>query len=230
VLLADPEQFEPCPLGYQALEPGACLESPKEADALVVYLHGMFEPGKLPKKRNEFVTLAEAALPKRVAVLALEGEVGLCNWSKDALKSRCWPNDLSQRDRVPALVGRLDSALRASRGVTGETGRPWLMGFSNGGFGVAMLLSESKVDAAGYVVAHGGDITGQSFEEDRMRPTLLLGARGDLMMIGRMRRFARELEEAKWPAAFVLRDGVHELTAEDAAQAVEFVRSGGKKK
>ncbi len=228
--MADPEKFELCPLGYQVLEPGACLDAPKEPQALLVYLHGMFEPGKLPKKRNEFVTLAEAAVPKRVAVLALFGEVGLCSWSKDALRSRCWPNDLSQRDLVPALAERLESAVRTSRGVTGELGRPWLMGFSNGGFGVAMLLSESKVDAAGYVVAHGGDITGQSFEKERMRPTLLLGAKADLMMIGRMRRFARELEDAQWPSTFVLRDGVHELNADDAARAVEFVLSGGKKK
>src|SRR5207248_4317230 len=64
--------------------------------------------------------------------------------SKDALRSRCWPNDLSQKDQVAPLEARVSSALSKSRAAVGEVGRPWLMGFSNGGYGVAMLRSEER--------------------------------------------------------------------------------------
>lgn len=226
VLAADPAPapaFEDCPLGYKQLEPGACLAAPKEPVSVVVYLHGMFEPGKLPKRVNEFTTLAEAAAKKRIAVLALQGEVGLCYWSKDALRARCWPNDLAQKDKVPALQARVDSALRQSRGVTGDLGRPWVMGFSNGGYGVAMLLSETALDVEGFIVAHGGEVTGMKYPAARMRPTLLLGARADYMMMGSMKRLARGLDENKWPYTFTWREGVHELNPEDAQNAVEFI-------
>jgi predicted esterase len=224
VLAADPA-FEDCPLGYKQLEPGACLFSPKEPVATVVYLHGMFEPGKLPARTNEFTALAEAASKKRLAVLALQGEVGLCYWSKDALRSRCWPNDLAQKDKVPALVARVQSALRQSRGVTSDLGRAWLMGFSNGGYAVAMLLSESTLDFEGYVVAHGGELTGMKYAPERMRPTLLLSAKADYMMQGSMKRLARGFDDAKWPYTFTWREGVHELNPEDAKNAVEFINA-----
>jgi predicted esterase len=215
--------FEDCPLGYNQLEPGACLAAPKEPVAVIVYLHGMFEPGKLPLHTNEFTVLAEAAAKKRLAVVAIQGEVGLCYWSKDALRSRCWPNDLAQKDKAPALVARLESAMRASRGVVGDLGRPWLMGFSNGGYGVAMLLSETRFDAEGYVIAHGGELTGMKYAKERMRPTLLLSAKADYMMQGSMKRLARGLDDAKWPYTFTWREGVHELNPEDASNAVDFV-------
>ena len=229
VLAADPA-FEDCPFGSTQLEPGACLAAPKEPAALVVYLHGMFEPGKLPRRDNEFTHLFDAALPNKVAVLALQGQVGLCYWSKDALRSRCWPNDLSQRDQVQPLLERVGSAMRQSRGVVGDLGRPWLMGFSNGGYGVAMLLSETKLDVEGYVIAHSGEVTGMKYPAEKMRPTLLLGAKADYMMMGSMKRLARGLDEARWPKTFTWREGVHELNAEDAAHAIAFVLAGGKKK
>jgi predicted esterase len=229
VLAADPA-FEECPLGYQQLSPGACLAAPKEPAALVVYLHGMFEPGKLPKRTNEFVTLSAVAAKKRVAVLALFGEVGLCYWSKDALRSRCWPNDLAlQKERAAPLQTRIEEALRQSRGVVGDLGRPWLMGFSNGGYGVAMLLSETALDAEGYVVAHGGELTGMKYARERMRPTLLLAAKADYMMQGSMKRLARGLDDARWPYTFTWREGVHELNEEDANCAIEFVTAQRKK-
>jgi len=231
VLAADPAPaFEECPDGYTQLEPGACLAAPKEPSTLVVYLHGMFEPGKLPKHNNEFTHLAEAALPKKIAVLALQGLPGLCYWSKDALRSRCWPNDISQRDQVQPLLERVGSAMRQSRGVTGDLGRPWLMGFSNGGFGVAMLLSETKLDAEGYVFAHAGEVTGMKYPAEKVRPVLLLGAKADYQMMGSMKKLARGLDDAKWPSTFTWREGVHELTPEDASHAVEFIVAAGKKK
>lgn len=195
-----------CPKGFDVVE-NACVVMPPKATATVIYFHGML-PGTTDWTTVRELKLLGAEAHKRgVALIAPRGEQGLCPWAKEHW---CWPNDRSQLADVERIVKRLP-----------KTPKPVLAGFSNGGYFVTLLATDSAVDAAAYVVMHAGPVTGSVFTPDRARPTLLLGATRDPYQLPSMKRLAALLPDAR----FVIRDGVHEVTPEDVKALFDFVQS-----
>ena len=200
-----------CPPGFDATD-DACVVPAKKPGPVVVYFHGML-PGATDWTRvRELSLLAREARKRGLGLVAPRGEQGLCPWAKEHW---CWPNDRSQL----AEVGRVLERLKLS------SSKPVLAGFSNGGYFVTLLATDTKLDAAAYVVMHAGPVTGSTFPAERARPTLLLGAAQDAYQLPGMKRLATMLEEAKWPARLSVREGVHEVTPEDVKALFDFVEA-----
>ncbi len=196
-----------CPRGFDAVE-NACVVIPPKATATLIYFHGML-PGTTDWSNvRELKLLGTEAKKRGVALIAPLGEQGLCPW---ATEHWCWPNDRSQLAHVERVVKRLPRV----------TGKPVLAGFSNGGYFVTLLATDSSIDAAAYVVMHAGPVTGSVFTPERARPTLLLGATHDVYQLPGMKRLAELLPEAR----FTIRNGVHEVTQEDVKALFDFVTS-----
>lgn len=209
----------PCPRGFDAVE-DACVVAPAKAARLVVYFHGML-PGTTDWARvRELALLGAEARRRGVALVALRGEQGLCAWSDEVRRHWCWPSDLSQRADVERMVERV-SRVVGRLGLAGVA--PVFAGFSNGGYLTSMIASDTKVEAAGYVVLHAGNVSGEVFPVERARPWLVVGASRDAIQLPVVNRLAAMLEEAKWPVKLVVHDGVHEVTAADAKAVFDFV-------
>ena len=159
-------------------------------------------------------------------MLALSGEKGLCNWGGEWEHKVCWPTDRSQLPDVERLVKRLDRSLEAAERAIGRApGPPFVTGFSNGGFFVSMIASDSGFDAAGYAVFHGGAVTGQTFPMARARPFVLVTARQDSIQRPKMLLLSERLRAGGWAPALVTRDGEHELRPADVTAALDFFES-----
>ena len=207
-----------CPRGLTVVE-DACVVQPAKATQVVVYFHGMCPATTDWSHLRELELLATEAKRRGVALVALRGEQGLCLWSKDVLEHWCWPNDLSQLPDVGRTLERLGRVLVHVR----AKGPPVFAGFSNGGYFTSMIASDTEASAAGYVMLHAGNVTGEQFPLERAKPTLVIGARGDPIQLPTARRLTALLEEAKWPVKLTVREGVHEVTLADAKLLFDFV-------
>lgn len=215
-----------CPTGFERLVDGACLSTPagkpKGPVPLVVYFHGMVPEHVVFDASSELGRLGAEAKKRNVAVLALVGEQGLCHWAADVQHHWCWPSEKRQLDTAQALEARLALALELAKARLGAVGTPVLAGFSNGGFYVALLATESKVPASAYAVLHAGAVAGQRFEPSRTRRTLVLTAKGDEWQRPKAEAFAAAAADAGWPVQLEVRDGGHALEPGDVRRVVDF--------
>ncbi len=210
----------PCPRVFDAVD-DACVVTPEKPSALVIYFHGML-PGATDWSRARELSLLGAEAKKRgVALVALKGEQGLCAWGDDVKQHWCFPSDKSQLPDVGRTLERLGQVLLHVK--LPKLPPPVYAGFSNGGYFVTLVASDSKAEASAWVVMHAGNVTGQSFPAERARPTLLLGASRDTYQLPTMKRLKGMLDEAKWPATMSVREGVHEVTSVDAKALFDFV-------
>lgn len=195
---------------------------PEKPVALVVYFHGML-PGDTDWSRaRELSLLGAEAKQRRVALVAVKGEQGLCAWADDVKRHWCFPSDKSQLPDVGRGLERVGRVLAQVK--LPKLPPPVFAGFSNGGYFVTLIASDTKADAAGYAVMHAGSVTGQSFDAAaRGRPTLLIAATRDTYQLPTMKRLHAMLEEARWPVKLIVNDGVHEVTPADAKALFDFV-------
>lgn len=215
-----------CPTGYQHLAPAVCFAAPPDSAkvrGLIAYFHGMLPAAPKLSDAPEFELVRAAATSNGYGVLALLGEPGLCTWSPDVRSQRCWA---SGKDQLPAMgrtLERLNQALQLVREKRrGFEAPPYLWGFSNGGFLVSLVASDSRYQSLGLVIAHGGLVSGQTFGAPGRAPVLLLAAERDTFQLPKMRALSAELERAGWRSQLLVRPGVHALTPEDAQAAVTF--------
>lgn len=215
-----------CPKGYQHLAPAACFAAPTgtaEPKGLIAYFHGMLPAALKLSDAPEFEVVRLAAVSKGYGVLALLGEPGLCTWSLEVRAYRCWANGKDQLPAMGRTLERLNQALQLVREKhRGLSSPPSLWGFSNGGFFVSLVASDSRYPSPAMVVAHGGLVQGQAFAAPGRAPVLLLGAERDSIQLPKMRALSAELERAGWSAQLLVRPGAHALTPEDAQAAVDF--------
>jgi poly(3-hydroxybutyrate) depolymerase len=205
-----------CPRGFTALE-DACVVAQDKPAPVVVYFHGVLPAATDFAHVREWVLLGAEARRRGVTLVVLRGEQGLCLWQKDLW---CWPNDLSQVKDVDRVLDRVARALTQ----LSVEGAPVFAGFSNGGYLTAMIASDTNAEARAYVVMHAGNVTGEEFPFSRARPVLVLGASRDPIQLPVARRFAAMLKDAKWPAVeLTVREGVHEVTPDDAKLLFKFV-------
>jgi predicted esterase len=215
-----------CPVGFEAIGADGCLLAPKSlADPrkLVVYFHGMLPPTVEWANAPELKVMGAEARRRGYALLALKGEKGLCLWSKEVLEYSCWPNDKSQLAELSRQLRRLEGVLtkvREKLGVRAEP--PFFAGFSNGGFFLTLLASDSSLPMQGLAVLHAGSVNGQQFSNQQPRPTLLVAAQDDAVQLPTMKRLEQLMKEAGWEPDFRLREGTHGVTASDAQAMFGF--------
>jgi len=214
-----------CPEGFRPLPGEACIAQPTVTsnEKVIVYFHGMLISPWATRSRWELGQLARSALPHGYTVIGMRGQKGLCNWSDEARQNFCWPNGLSQQSQLQPIIDRLREALtEASKRARVKLKPPCIVGFSNGGFLVALIASDTRFAVTAYAIAHAGSVTGQGFPPWRSRPMLLVTASGDSAHFPRMKVLAQMLDEDRWESKLTVRDGVHEMTVDDMKAIVDF--------
>ncbi len=217
-LLAQPM---PCPKGWDSLSVPACVLR-GSAPGVVIYLHGMMAPSERAFARElGFVT--PAATRASMTVIAVRGEPGLCDWSKDYKDWWCWPSTRTRTKEADDALARIKAAIEEAERLRGQAFPPPLVaGYSNGGYFTSVLL-ERSVPVTGYAVLHGGLVSGVSIGE-RPKPILLVAAEGDTIQRPAMESFRSALELRHWTPAFVMRKKEHPLELEDFEQLFGFAR------
>jgi predicted esterase len=217
-----------CAPGFEAVRGGGCLAVPSAAPAvvpLVVYLHGRYArtvPGEEVDRQRR---LAARAKSRRFAVLALRGRLGECT-DPELADWYCWPSNERNADRAADVVGAWTEALAAAAQRTGAR-RPFLLGFSNGGYFAGLVATRALLDVEALVVAHGGPVEPVR-GRGRTPPLLLLSADDDVAQ-DEMIRYGDALTRERWPHDSYARSGGHGLTDEDIDAALTFFARAGER-
>ncbi len=220
-----------CPEHFASLSSGSCLLLPDAAGPdtpVILYLHGMYRADAPQAAMGELGRLGLAARQAGFAVLAPQGEVGLCDW-KPELKSswRCWPGRDAQQDHAWRMLTALgpdfvDTSTRLQRRAPLV---PFLLGYSNGGPFAAFLATQSRQAFRAIAVLHGAPWKESRYLADRHIPTLLVLGLEDAGMGPLMRRLHLQMSEHGWDAELRTREGGHALADEDIRAALEFFAS-----
>lgn len=216
-----------CPEGFEPLGTDACLAAPPKLlnpDKVVVYFHGMLGPAAdWTRDTHEFKLLGAEATRRGYALIALRGEQGLCFWGRDVAGYFCWPSASSQLDDVGRILVRLGTILpKVSERLGSKLGAPFYAGFSNGGFFVSLIASDTRAAARGYAVIHAGGVTAQHFPKDHSTPTILIGAASDSLQLPTMKRLNQAMKDSGWNPILTIREGTHEVIASDTTALFDF--------
>ncbi|MBX7113216.1 MAG: hypothetical protein K1X64_02690 [Myxococcaceae bacterium] len=218
-----------CAAGFESLESGACLAVPPGAGAqtpVVMFLHGMYPEDAPAAELDIEARLAKLAVAHGFSVLVFRGELGLCDWSADFAHWRCWPSQAKQKAKAGELLVKLGAHFRAvSARLKLSPVRPFVMGFSNGGFFAALLAAETKLDVRGFGILHGGPVEPAVFLAERAVPSLLISAAGDQWQGPKMKRLHQLMEQGGWAHTYEVRAGEHQLTDADIEQTLLFFAS-----
>ena len=214
----------PCPPGWTVLPGDACLLK-GEAEGLIVYFHGMMAP--TPKTlawELGFITTAEKT--RHVPVVVVRGTPGFCDWATEYKDWWCWPSAYSRLPEVGVTLSRVGEVLvAAGKALARPIPAPLYVGYSNGGYFLTMVMSDTKTSASGFVVISGGQVKGVTFPLERKKPTLLISAADDLIQRPAMESMRGTLEAAGWSPGWYLRKGAHPPEIEDFTRVLEFASS-----
>jgi predicted esterase len=152
----------------------------------------------------------------------LRGTPGLCDWADEFREWWCWPTAKSRVPETVTVIERLDRVVAAVGERLHHQGLPVIAGYSNGGYLVSMLMADARVVASGFVVMHGGPITGVAYERQRERPTLLMAAAADAIQRPAMEGLKAKLDSVGWRSSMVVRAGGHPPEVEDYQRLFEF--------
>ena len=220
-LLLTQAPWAPCPSGWDTLAGDACLLR-GDAPGLIVYFHGMMAPS--PKAFGwELSFLSVSAKKKRAPVVVLRGTAGLCDWSSEYTLWWCWPSVRTRLPEVGTALKRLDAVLIAAGQALARTlPAPLLVGYSNGGYFLTLVMGDTRARASGYVVINAGLVKDVSFPPERRQPTLLISGAGDAIQRPAMESLRATLGAAGWAPTWFLRDGSHPPELADFGRVLEF--------
>jgi predicted esterase len=221
-LLAGASPLSTCPPAWEPLPQDACLLK-GERRGLALYFHGMSAPS-MQALGVELSLMESVPAAQRTAVVVLRGQSGLCDWAPERRGWWCWPTSRSQLAEVKRLTERVREIVEAASARLKRPARapPVLTGYSNGAYFVGMLMGETEVPAAGWVLMHGGPVTGVAYPRARERPTLLLAAAGDGIQRPAMESLKAKLDQVGWQSTLVVRPGAHPLELEDFQRLFDF--------
>jgi predicted esterase len=217
-----PPGAEPlCPQGWESLREDACLLR-GDRPGLIVYFHGMTPPS--PRALGyELSFISRVPKQRRVSLVSLRGTPGLCDWADDVSGWWCWPTARVRSTELLDVVERLyDGVAAAKHRLSRDDGAPVIAGYSNGGYLVTMLMGDTTVPCAGWVVMHSGPVTGTTYSKERERPTLLLTGAADSVQRPAMDLLKQRLDEAHWSSVLVVRPGGHPPEVEDYQRLFDF--------
>lgn len=228
-LVAGPTSPETrCPPRFEPIAGNSCLALPPDPNAgtpLVLFFHGMYPVDGPDQEFASEARFAEAAQREGFAVLAPRGEVGQCDWSPELADVLCWPLQVKQRPQVGELLVRLAPAFEETRRRLHATGlRPFLAGFSVGGYMATLVASETKLPIRAMSVLHGGPPDGASFPAERAVPTLVLSADQDEQFGPDSAQLHQLMLAHGWANTHRHHPGIHEIAQADASATIEFFR------
>lgn len=221
LFLAQAPAGELCPKGWESLRADACLLR-GERPGLVVYFHGMTAPS--PRALGyELGFVTQVPRPRRAALVSLRGTAGLCDWNAQFVSWWCWPIGRGRSTELAQVVERVSDVVAAAKHrLRRDDGAPVIAGYSNGAYLVTRLMGETDLPSAGWVVMHGGPVTGTAYPKERERPTLLLAASADGIGRPAMELLKTRLTNSGWASTLVLRPGGHPPEVEDHQRLFDF--------
>jgi predicted esterase len=180
---------------------------------LVVFLHGMVQPGHTDEATENRVRERFGAAG--FDVFTPRGKLGLCEWSDEAKQSLCWPSDERSLDTARAIVSEWSLA----------TARPTIVvGFSNGGAFALLLALHGLVPACGISSLHGFPAGRLHPEPGRRMPLFLIAGREAAWEPEQMIRTTEQLKAVAWPHEARMHDGGHAVSDRDLDEAIGFAR------
>jgi predicted esterase len=201
---------------------------PSPGGSVVIYLHGMYSPAGEVEERAQQRMVAQEAANYGLAVLFPRGRQGTCDWSPELADWYCWPSKRDQTQRGEEVASELTRLLDDVRGrLPRATDRPYVMGFSNGGFFAAMIASHKMMEARGFAILHGGPSDDTAFDAATPTPCLLITAEEDEWQRPKMIALADRLRGAGWKSELRSRPGAHRLAPQDVAAAMQFFAALG---
>ncbi len=183
---------------------------------LVVYLHGLHTDATMREELDRQARVARQATERGFDVLALRGAIGGCDRYPEMY---CWPSNERTAERGPGVVASWEPALRAAR-ERGAAGPRYLLGFSNGGYFAALVMTRALVPFEAITIAHGGPV--EPVQARGAKPPALLLMADEDAALPEMMRLDVALSREKWPHASVAREGGHALTDSDVGNALGF--------
>ena len=222
----------PCAASYVAIADDACLEAPiadpaeNKSVPLLLYLHGLYQPEQMGEELARQERVAKHARERGVAVLALRGEMGICDVRGDRLDWVCWPSNEHVAYRAEEIVASWKSPMAIARARVGA-GPTYVLGFSNGAYFAGLLAVRDLFPADAFVIAQGGDVE-PVHALGKRRPILLLSTDNAApTVLAEMDRFASALAADGWSFVEEERPGGHELTDEDVDASLDFLLASG---
>jgi predicted esterase len=211
-----------CPSGWIPLEEDACLLRGKSPEVLL-YFHGLMAPDtKAMSYELRFISQSNR---REFNVVALRGMPGLCDWDVTKLAFWCWPVTPNRMGEVEQVIERVNAVMSEARErIRKKLRSPFLMGYSNGGFFLSLLLAETSFENSGAIILNGGTLAGISFEPENKTPVLLIGAAQDAIQLPSMRALEEQLRTAQWRPKFRLRNGGHPQQIKDFNEAFLFAQ------
>ncbi|MGH7284455.1 MAG: alpha/beta hydrolase [Polyangiaceae bacterium] len=221
-----------CAPGFVAIAEDACLETPiadpaeKKPVPLLLYLHGLYQPEQMGEELARQERVGKHARERGVAVLALRGEMGICDVHGDRVGWVCWPSNEHVAYRAREVVASWKAPIAKARAQVGN-GPTYVLGFSNGAYFAGLLAVRDLFPADAFVVAQGGDVEPVHALGNK-RPLLLLSTDNEApTVLAEMERFASALAADGWSFVEEERPGGHELTDEDVDAALDFLLASG---
>src|SRR5512135_3240910 len=114
-----------CAASYVTIADDACLEAPNVDPAenkpvpLLLYLHGLYQPEQMGEELARQERVARHARERGVAVLALRGEMGICDVHGDRLGWVCWPSNEHVAYRASEIVESWKAPIAMARARVG---------------------------------------------------------------------------------------------------------------
>jgi predicted esterase len=130
--------------------------------------------------------------------------------------------------RLPEVGNVLLRAGRVMAGASKKTQKkfsdPFLIGYSNGGFFLSLVLAETKMKFSGAAVLNGGAVTGINFGLEQKQPVLLVAGKEDTFQLPRMTALNEQLKASQWTPEFKIRPGGHPQEVKDFDLIFEFAQ------
>ncbi len=232
-----PSGSEPrwCAPELQVVNDDVCHFAPsshRTPDTLVIFLHGVIEPGTEWQWAQQRA-IARAAQARGFEALMPRGRRGIGPRGMEAWWT--WPTGTRAQQAVEAeLVEEWLGARRSLERQRGEPfGRVLVMGFSNGAYYAASLALRGRLAVDGYAVfaGGGGEYLERQAQRTKVRPPIYVGYGGrdpagkkDGRALGEM------LRRLGWRHKVVARPSVgHTMTDAQLGEAIKFVASAGPK-
>lgn len=216
-----------CAPELEALSDGMCAFTPERPAArrtLLIYLHGVIQPGTTWQYGPE-LSIARAARKHGFWALTPRGRrgigpPGMRDWWT-------WPTATAAQHKVePELFAEWRAAIDTLEQRSGPFERIYILGFSNGAYYGASLAMRAAFRADGFGLFAGGsgaEYLRRAGRSTKHRPPIYVGyghkdpTKTDSRQLGRM------LQSLRWPSRLVGRRNIGHLMADSQVdEAIEF--------
>ncbi|MCC6810554.1 MAG: beta-lactamase family protein [Deltaproteobacteria bacterium] len=209
-----------CPPFYdETVGDGLCLARGTKKDKIILFLHGLYNPHGGPWVFADEKRFVDAARARGYFVYAPRGVLGA------VASAPAWlgfPSTNAQTMDVAKLSAELGPVMmNLSLALESRAKKPYLFGYSVGGYLSAALLSKTRLEFSAWALAHAGGAAFDFAKADAI-PTVIITSKGDGGERPNTYWLSAKLERAGWKHRLVDGPGVHQLSQADIDAALDL--------